>query len=101
MTADEPDADGPLTTFQVEVARALFTQPGATGFLLAGGAALAAHGLTAAVTVVGSCPSIAWSAPSVAVGAGAAVHDRLHRLRRIHTVLVGLAFVLQLAAGLR
>jgi hypothetical protein len=37
---------GPLTAFQVEVAREFFALPSAQGFLLAGGAALAAHGLT-------------------------------------------------------
>lgn len=46
MTPDEPDTTGPLTAFQVKVARAFFAQPDAAGFLLAGGAALAAHGLT-------------------------------------------------------
>lgn len=37
----------PLTDFQVEVVRLFFTLPQAHGFLLAGGAALAATGLTA------------------------------------------------------
>jgi Nucleotidyl transferase AbiEii toxin, Type IV TA system len=35
-----------LTDFQIDVARAFFATPAAEGFLLAGGAALAAHGLT-------------------------------------------------------
>jgi predicted nucleotidyltransferase component of viral defense system len=46
VTPDQPDSAGPLTAFQVRVARAFFAQPDAAGFLLAGGAALAAHGLT-------------------------------------------------------
>jgi hypothetical protein len=46
MTPDEPEATGPLTAFQVDVARVFFAQPDAAGFLLAGGAAHAAHGLT-------------------------------------------------------
>jgi len=37
---------GALTPFQIEVARAFFDLPEAAGFLLAGGAALAAQGLT-------------------------------------------------------
>ena len=46
-----PDAAGAvsptaLTEFQIEVARAFFTLKAAEGFLLAGGAALAAHRLT-------------------------------------------------------
>jgi hypothetical protein len=44
------DASGPLTAFQIEVAREFFALPSAEGFLLAGGAALAAHGLTARPT---------------------------------------------------
>ena len=39
-----------MTAFQVEVARAFFALPSAQGFLLAGGAALVAHGLTAGPT---------------------------------------------------
>jgi hypothetical protein len=35
-----------LTDFQIDVARAFFATPAAEGFLLAGGAALAAHGMT-------------------------------------------------------
>ena len=41
-----PGSSGPLTPFQIEVARAFFDLPEASGFLLAGGAALAAQGLT-------------------------------------------------------
>lgn len=41
---------GPLTPFQIEVARCFFELPEAAGFLLAGGAALAAQGLTARPT---------------------------------------------------
>jgi hypothetical protein len=48
--ADRSDSTGPLTAFQVEVAREFFALPSAQGFLLAGGAALAAHGLTARPT---------------------------------------------------
>jgi hypothetical protein len=40
------DGSGALTPFQITVARAFFTLPSAQGFLLAGGAALAAHGMT-------------------------------------------------------
>jgi hypothetical protein len=40
------DPTGPLTAFQVVVAREFFAIPSAQGFLLAGGAALAVHGLT-------------------------------------------------------
>jgi hypothetical protein len=47
---DRSESTGPLTAFQVEVARAFFALPSARGFLLAGGAALAAHGLTARPT---------------------------------------------------
>ena len=47
---DRSEPAGPLTAFQVEVARAFFALPSAEGFLLAGGAALAAHGLTARPT---------------------------------------------------
>jgi hypothetical protein len=36
---------GALTAFQVEVAQIFFSLPAAEGFLLAGGAALIAHGL--------------------------------------------------------
>ncbi len=39
-------SSGPLTAFQVEVGRLFFSLPEAEGFLLAGGAALAASGLT-------------------------------------------------------
>jgi len=35
-----------ITDFQVEVARVFFAMPEAVSFLLAGGLALAAHGLT-------------------------------------------------------
>jgi hypothetical protein len=50
-TGQEPGSSGqpgagPLTEFQVEVARVFFDLPQAAGFLLAGGAALAAQGLT-------------------------------------------------------
>lgn len=41
---------GSLTPFQIQVARCFFGLPEATGFLLAGGAALAAQGLTARPT---------------------------------------------------
>lgn len=41
---------GPLTAFQLEVAHAFFDLPEAAGFLLAGGAGLAAQGLTARPT---------------------------------------------------
>lgn len=41
--SDEPT---PLTNFQLEVAAMFFQLPGSGGFLLAGGAALAAHHLT-------------------------------------------------------
>jgi hypothetical protein len=44
---ERSDPTGPLTAFQVEVAREFFAVPSAQGFLLAGGAALVAHGLTA------------------------------------------------------
>ena len=40
----------PLTDFQVEVARAFFSLPASEGFLLAGGAALAAQALTTRAT---------------------------------------------------
>lgn len=40
----------PLTDFQIEVARAFFALPGSRGFLLAGGAALAAQGMTSRPT---------------------------------------------------
>lgn len=45
-TAAPVSKPGPLTPFQIEVARAFFDLPEAAGFLLAGGAALAAQGLT-------------------------------------------------------
>ena len=35
-----------LTAFQIQVARTFFSLPASEGFLLAGGAALAAHALT-------------------------------------------------------
>jgi Nucleotidyl transferase AbiEii toxin, Type IV TA system len=44
------DADTYLTDFQVEVARLFFGLPSSDGFLLAGGAALLAHHLTARPT---------------------------------------------------
>jgi hypothetical protein len=44
------DVNRPLTAFQVEVAHAFFSLPEAAGFLLAGGAGLAAQGLTARPT---------------------------------------------------
>jgi hypothetical protein len=43
---DAGASSGPLTPFQIEVAHAFFDLPEAMGFLLAGGAALAAQGLT-------------------------------------------------------
>jgi hypothetical protein len=51
-TAAEPSPPqrSALTAFQIEVARAFFALDGAKGFLLAGGAALAAQGLTARPT---------------------------------------------------
>ena len=45
-----PSSPSPLTAFHVEVARAFFDLPQAAGFLLAGGAALAAQGLTSRPT---------------------------------------------------
>lgn len=45
-----PNSPSPLTVFQVEVARAFFDLPQSAGFLLAGGAALAAQGLTSRPT---------------------------------------------------
>ncbi|MGI8680277.1 MAG: nucleotidyl transferase AbiEii/AbiGii toxin family protein [Jatrophihabitans sp.] len=48
MTAKDPR--GWLTEFQVEVAQLFFSLPASGGFLLAGGAALLAHGLTARAT---------------------------------------------------
>lgn len=47
---DRSEPRGPLTAFQVQVARVFFSLPSSQGFLLAGGAALAAHGLTARPT---------------------------------------------------
>lgn len=48
MVVDEPG--GRLTAFQVEVARLFFSLPASGGFLLAGGGALLAQGLTARPT---------------------------------------------------
>lgn len=44
------ESESALTSFQVEVAQLFFRLPGARGFLLAGGAALTASGLTARPT---------------------------------------------------
>ena len=44
-SSGEPGAD-PLTAFQIEVSRVFLDLPQSAGFLLAGGAALAAQGLT-------------------------------------------------------
>lgn len=46
--ADDPG--GLLTSFQIEVARLFFSLPASGGFLLAGGGALLAQGLTARPT---------------------------------------------------
>lgn len=46
MTTRRPDGDTPLTDFQIEVARLFFALDESAGFLLAGGAALAAQGMT-------------------------------------------------------
>jgi hypothetical protein len=46
VTAPRPDGDTPLTDFQIEVARLFFALDESAGFLLAGGAALAAQGMT-------------------------------------------------------
>lgn len=44
------DRGGPLTAFQIEVAQLFFSLPASGGFLLAGGGALLAQGLTARPT---------------------------------------------------
>jgi hypothetical protein len=48
--AGEGAGSGALTAFQITVARSFFALPSAQGFLLAGGAALAAHGTTVRAT---------------------------------------------------
>ena len=48
--AGEGDGSGALTAFQITVAHAFFTLPAAQGLLLAGGAAMAAHGMTVRAT---------------------------------------------------